>query len=152
MLFFVVTFIEQHLYLIPSFFRIPCKISRCMEGNRTLGGSLISLSRLGYLHRGTHQPNPSRPLKLLCSICSWSTQSFTNFAHHTYHFPGSLGKWISFVVSMAESRFCVEPLRRLGVGERTKHGGFCATRESFAASKYWTVFPFFSNPDFDSST
>ncbi|GIS78522.1 MAG: hypothetical protein CM1200mP14_00880 [Gammaproteobacteria bacterium] len=31
-----------------------------------------------------------------------------------------------------------------GLVSVTKHGEFCATRESFAASKYWTVFILFS--------
>jgi hypothetical protein len=68
--------------------------------------------------------------------------SFTNFAHHTYHLPQDpLVKWISFVVSMMEIVILCRALYDLLRLFRTQSAGpFCAARGSFAASKYWSVF------------
>ena len=66
--------------------------------------------------------------------------SFTNFAHHTYHLPQDhLIKWISFVVSMMEVAILCRATYDLYKLVRARDDlEFCAARGSFAASKYWT--------------
>ena len=150
MLFFVVTFIEQHLYLIPSFFANPVQDLQVQwKATGTLVGSfnLFVYGSVIYIgERISRNPRYGHSKVAYALFAVGLLNSFTNFAHHTYHLPQDhLVKWISFVVSMAEiTVLCRAVYDVWGLVSVTKHGEFCATRESFAASKYWTVFVLFS--------
>ena len=67
--------------------------------------------------------------------------SFTNFAHHSYHLPQSnLVKWIAFVVSMLEIIIFLRVIADLWILVQKRRGGeFEATRASFGAAKLWTA-------------
>ncbi len=145
MLFFIVTFTEQHLYLLPSVFGNPVqdlqvqwKATGTLVGsfNLFVYGSIIYISERisrdpGYGH--------SKVAYWLFSI--GLLNSFTNFAHHTYHLPQDhLVKWISFVVSMMEIAILCRAVYDLNRFVRARSDEeFCAARGSFGASKFWTV-------------
>lgn len=146
MLFFIVTFVEQHLYLIPRVFANPLqdlqvqwKATGTLVGafNLFVYGSVIYIGeRIGRDPRYGH----SKVAYGLFGI--GLLNSFTNFAHHTYHLPqDELVKWISFVVSMTEIAILTRAVYDLwSLARSTEQRAFCAARGSFAASKHWTVF------------
>lgn len=146
MLFFIVTFVEQHLYLLPGIFSNPLqdlqvqwKATGTLVGafNLFVYGSIIYIGeRISRDREYGHSP----VAYALFSV--GLLNSFTNFAHHTYHLPQDhLVKWISFVVSMMEiSILCRASYDLLKVMRATEDRAFCAARGSFAASKYWSVF------------
>jgi nitric oxide reductase large subunit len=68
--------------------------------------------------------------------------SFTNFAHHTYHVPQThTVKWISFIVSMMEIiivfRVMSDILKMRGV--KTADGAYTATGGFLTSAKWWTA-------------
>ena len=150
MLFFVATFIEQHLYLIPSVFANPLQDLQVQwKATGTLVGSfnLFVYGSVIYIgERISRDPSYGHSRIAYALFAVGLLNSFTNFAHHTYHLPQDhLVKWISFVVSMAEITVLCRAVYDLwGLVSVTGRGEFCATRGSFAASKYWTVFILFS--------
>ena len=146
MLFFMVTFIEQHMYLLPSVFGNPVqdlqvqwKASGTLVGsfNLFVYGSIIYIGE--RISRDTEYGHSQTAYALLGVGL---LNSFTNFAHHTYHLPQShLIKWISFVVSMMEiTILCRATYDLWQLVRKTEESEFCAARGSFAASKHWTVF------------
>ena len=146
MLFFMVTFIEQHMYLLPSVFGNPVqdlqvqwKASGTLVGsfNLFVYGSIIYIGE--RISRDTEYGH-SRTAYALLGV--GLLNSFTNFAHHTYHLPQShLIKWISFVVSMMEiTILCRATYDLWRLVRKTEESEFCAAQGSFAASKHWTVF------------
>lgn len=146
MLFFMVTFIEQHMYLLPSVFGNPVqdlqvqwKASGTLVGsfNLFVYGSIIYIGE--RISRDTEYGHSKTAYALLGVGL---LNSFTNFAHHTYHLPQShLIKWISFVVSMMEiTILCRATYDLWHLVRKTEESEFCAARGSFAASKHWTVF------------
>ncbi len=150
MFLFLFTFLEQHLYLIPSFFANPVQDLQVQwKATGTLVGSFNLFVYGSIIYIGERM---SRDLSYGHSKVAYMLfgvgllNSFTNFAHHTYHLPQNhLVKWISFVVSMAEITVLCRAIYDLWrLASATKHGEFCATRDSFAASKYWTIFILFS--------
>ena len=146
MLLFVVTFVEQHLYLLPSFLGNPAqdlqvqwKATGTLVGsfNLFVYGAVIYISeRIGRDPRYGHS-------KLAYALFAIGLlNSFTNFAHHSYHLPQDhIVKWISFVVSMLEITILCRVVYELWkLVNATDEQAFCAARGSFAASKHWTVF------------
>jgi nitric oxide reductase subunit B len=146
MLLFVVTFVEQHLYLLPSFLGNPAqdlqvqwKATGALVGsfNLFVYGAVIYISeRIGRDPRYGHS-------KLAYALFAIGLlNSFTNFAHHSYHLPQDhIVKWISFVVSMLEITILCRVVYELWkLVKATDEQAFCAARGSFAASKHWTVF------------
>jgi nitric oxide reductase subunit B len=146
MLFFVVTFVEQHLYLIPAVFENPLQDLQVQwKATGTLVGSFNlfvygAIIYIGERISRDHTYGHSRVAYALFGV--GLLNSFTNFAHHSYHLPQDhIVKWISFIVSMMEIAIlcrAVSDLWRLV--HATEHGEFCAARGSFGASKCWTVF------------
>lgn len=70
--------------------------------------------------------------------------SFTNFAHHTYHIPQTeLVKWIAFVVSMAEAiiflRLMYDIVRMLQAKKAAEGGPYNAALGFFVSSKHWSM-------------
>jgi nitric oxide reductase subunit B len=106
-LFFVFTFLEQHAWLLGDVFAQPVVDLRLQwKACGTLVGSfnLFVYGSLIYLgERLTGDPSYGRSRLAYALFGVGLLNSFTNFAHHTYHLPQSeLVKWISFVVSMTE--------------------------------------------------
>jgi nitric oxide reductase subunit B len=143
--FFVYTFLEQHAYLLPELWgdpvhdlRVQWKATGTLVGafNLFVYGSVIYI---GERISGDAEYGHSRTAYALFAV--GLLNSFTNFAHHTYHLPQrDLVKWISFVVSMMEIIILVRAVSDLVKLVRTREDRpFCATRGSFAAAKYWSV-------------
>ncbi|MHC4380521.1 MAG: cbb3-type cytochrome c oxidase subunit I [Planctomycetota bacterium] len=68
--------------------------------------------------------------------------SFTNFAHHTYHLPQShTVKWISFVVSMAEIILFARVIWDIAAMVKAKRPSPpCGIQLFLTAAKWWTAF------------
>ena len=143
--FFVYTFLEQHAYLLPGIWsdpvhdlRVQWKAIGTLVGvfNLFVYGSVIYI---GERISGDAEYGHSRTAYALFAV--GLLNSFTNFAHHSYHLPQrELVKWIAFVVSMMEIIILVRAVSDLWALARTREDGpFCATRGSFAAAKYWSV-------------
>jgi len=146
MLFFMVTFAEQHMYLLPAVFENPLqdlqvqwKASGTLVGafNLFVYGSIIYIGE-----RISRDPRYGHSKVAYALFGVGLLNSFTNFAHHTYHLPQDhIVKWISFVVSMTEiTILCRAVYDLLKLLRATEQREFCAARGSFAASKYWSVF------------
>jgi len=146
MLFFIVTFVEQHLYLLPGIFANPLQDLQVQwKATGTLVGAFNlfvygSIIYIGERISGDPEYGHSKVAYALFGV--GLLNSFTNFAHHTYHLPQDhLVKWISFVVSMMEiSILCRASYDLLNLVRTTEDRAFCAARGSFAASTYWSVF------------
>jgi nitric oxide reductase subunit B len=105
--FFVFTFSEQHAYLLPGVYADPIVDLRVQwKACGTLVGSFNllvygSLYYVGERLSGDEGPARSRLAYALFGV--GLLNSFTNYAHHTYHLPQrELVKWVSFVISMTE--------------------------------------------------
>lgn len=150
MLFFIVTFVEQHLYLLPGVFANPLQDLQVQwKATGTLVGSfnLFVYGSIIYIgERISRDPAYGHSKVAYGLFAVGLLNSFTNFAHHTYHLPQDhLVKWISFVVSMMEiSILCRAIYDLLKLVRTSEERAFCAARGSFAASKYWSVFILFS--------
>jgi len=146
MLFFIVTFVEQHLYLLPSFFGNPVQDLQVQwKATGTLVGSfdLFVYGAVIYIgERISRDPKHGHSKLAYALFAIGLLNSFTNFAHHSYHLPQNhIVKWISFVVSMLEiTILCRVVYELLELVNATDEQAFCAARGSFAASKHWTVF------------
>ena len=143
--FFVYTFLEQHAYLLPSIWGDPIQDLRVQwKATGTLVGSFNlfvygSVIYIGERISGDPRYGHSRTAYALFAV--GLLNSFTNFAHHSYHLPQrELVKWIAFVVSMTEIIILVRAVSDLWGLVRTREDEpFCATRGSFAAAKYWSA-------------
>ena len=143
--FFVYTFLEQHAYLLPGIWSDPVHDLRVQwKATGTLVGAFNlfvygSVIYIGERISGDAEYGHSRTAYALFAV--GLLNSFTNFAHHSYHLPQrELVKWIAFVVSMMEIIILVRAVSDLWALARTREDGpFCATRGSFAAAKYWSV-------------
>ncbi len=151
MVFFMVTFVEQHLYLLPSFFGDPVQDLQVQwKATGTLVGSFNLFVYGAVIYIGERI---SRDIRYGHSRLAYTLfavgllNSFTNFAHHSYHLPqGHMIKWISFVVSMLEITILCRVVYELWrLVSKTEERAFCAAQGSFGASKYWTVFILFSS-------
>ena len=146
MLLFVVTFVEQHLYLLPSFFGNPVQDLQVQwKATGTLVGSfnLFVYGAVIYIgERISRDPRYGHSKLAYALFAIGLLNSFTNFAHHSYHLPQDhIVKWISFVVSMLEITILCRVVYELWkLVNATDEQAFCAARGSFAASKHWTVF------------
>ena len=146
MLFFMVTFVEQHLYLLPSVFGNPLQDLQVQwKATGTLVGSfnLFVYGSVIYIgERISRDPRYGHSKVAYALFAVGLLNSFTNFAHHSYHLPQDhLVKWISFVVSMMEITVLTRATYDLwSLVRTTEEKEFCAAQGSFAASKYWSVF------------
>ncbi len=148
--FFVVTFLEQHAYLIPGIFSDPVHDLRIQwKATGTLVGSfnLFVYGSVIYLgERISRDASYGRSTTAYALFGVGLLNSFTNFAHHTYHLPGSpVVKWIAFVVSMMEIIVLARAMFDLWRSARSPADpSFCAARSSFKAAKWWTCAILFS--------
>lgn len=145
MLFFIYTFVEQHAYLLPGIWGDPVFDLRIQwKATGTLVGSfnLFVYGAVLYIgERISGDPRYGHSKTAYSLLAIGLLNSFTNFAHHSYHLPGrELVKWIAFVVSMMEIIILFRAVSDLWNVVKTREDGpFCATRGSFKAAKYWSV-------------
>ena len=145
-IFFMYTFIEQHAWLLPSIMSDPIVDLRIQwKATGTLVGSFNlfvygSLYYIGCKLSGSQAYAHSRLAYALFAV--GLLNSFTNFAHHTYHVPqSSLVKWISFVVSMAEIMLLARVVWDISAMVRNaKPLPACGIRMFLGACKWWTGF------------
>lgn len=145
-LFFMYTFAEQHAWLLPTIASDPLIDMRIQwKATGTLVGS-FNLFVYGALYytackvTGSETYAHSRLAYALLVV--GLLNSFTNFAHHTYHLPQShLVKWISFVVSMAEIIILARVVWDIAaMVKATKSTPACGIQLFLAATKWWTGF------------
>ncbi len=145
-LYFIYTFVEGHAYLLPwvadkPIYDLGLQWKSCgtLVGsfNFLVYGSLIySSERLS----GDKSYAQGRMAFMLFGI--GCLNSFTNYAHHTYHIPQSeLVKWISFVVSMLEILIFLRLLIDINkmLKARCATDGYCAANGYFGAAKWWSA-------------
>ena len=142
-IFFVYTFLEQHAYLIPTVWSDPILDMRVQwKATGTLVGSFNlfvygAVIYIGERISGDPRYGHSRTAYALLGV--GLLNSFTNFAHHSYHLPQSnLVKWIAFVVSMLEIIIFLKTVMDLWVLVQNREE-YEATRISFGAAKWWTA-------------
>ena len=143
-LFFLYTFAEQHAYLLPEVFADPIVDRRVQwKACGTLVGSMNlfvygSLIYMGEKISGDDSYGRSKKAYLLFGV--GLLNSFTNFAHHTYHLPQNhLSKWIAFVISMAEIIILFSTVVDLArMVRKKKSGELCCAGTLFSATKWWT--------------
>ncbi len=144
-IFFVYAFLEQHAYLLPEIFADPVVDRRVQwKACGTLVGSFNlfvygALIYTGERVSGDRRYANSKAAYLLLGV--GLLNSFTNFAHHTYHLPQShLVKWISFVISMLEIIILLHVVGNVARILMTRGDGpFCSSRAFIRSSKGWTV-------------
>jgi nitric oxide reductase subunit B len=151
-LYFVYTFVEGHAYLLPSVQEYPLRdINLHWKSCGTLVGSFNFLvyGSLIYISErltGDRKYGQSGIAFMLFGV--GCLNSFTNYAHHTYHVPQShLVKWIAFVVSMTEVVILAKIMFDLvkALRKRAPAGRYDATLGFLVAAKWWTmVMLFFS--------
>ncbi|MHC4822592.1 MAG: cbb3-type cytochrome c oxidase subunit I [Planctomycetota bacterium] len=145
-LFFLYTFIEQHAWLLPEIFAEPIVDMRLQwKATGTLVGSFNlfvygTLYFVGCKVSGDESYAHSRLAYALFAV--GLLNSFTNFAHHTYHLPQShTVKWISFVVSMAEIILFARVIWDIAAMVKAKRPSPpCGIQLFLTAAKWWTAF------------
>ncbi len=150
-LFFIYTFLEQHAYLLPGVFEDPVMDKRIQwKATGTLVGSFNlfvygAMIYMGEKLSGDSSYGHSKLAYALFGIGLLNT--FTNFAHHTYHVPQNhMVTWIAFVVSMLEililcrvawdvARFALNRVER----------PFCSAHAFLASAKWWIAAMLFTS-------
>ncbi len=146
-LYFIYTFLEGHAYLLPGMKEHPIADMQVQwkscgtlvaAFNQMVYGSLIYV---GERMTGDKRPGHSRTTFALFGV--GLLNSFTNYAHHTYHLPQShVIKWIAFVVSMLEIILLVLVFREItGLMKRKPRSGleFKASVHFIELSKCWNL-------------
>ncbi len=144
--FFIYTFIEQHAWLLPKIYSEPITDLRIQwKATGTLVGSFNlfvygTLYYVGTKVSGNAAYAHSRLAYALFAV--GLLNSFTNFAHHTYHIPQSNTiKWISFIVSMAEIILLARVVWDLAAMVKAKRPSPpCGIQLFMASAKWWTGF------------
>ena len=143
-LFFTFTFIEQHAWLLPGVFSDPVVDLRVQwKACGTLVGSfnLFVYGSLYYLGERLSGDEKYAQSTLAYSLLGVGLlNSFTNFAHHTYHLPqNEVIKWIAFVVSMAEIIILARVMLDLvGLLRQRNQSPNDATTGFVVSAKWWT--------------
>ncbi len=144
-LFFIYTFAEQHAYLLPDVLgdpmvdrRVQWKACGTLVGamNLFVYGTMVFVGE--KISGETHYAR-SKVAYALFTV--GLLNSFTNFAHHTYHLPQNhLTKWISFVISMAEIILLFRTLSDIVkmVHKNRASTEICCAGTLFSAAKWWT--------------
>ncbi len=150
-LFFAYTFLEQHAYLLSGIFADPIHDLRVQwKATGTLVGSfnLLCYGAVIYVGERMSKDGTYGRSKIAYALLGVGLlNSFTNFAHHTYHLPQRpLVVWISFVVSMMEIIILARVVSDVWamVASRDERP-FSSTRALFTASKWWTLAILFSS-------
>jgi len=140
---FAFTYVEGHLWLIPAIGRRPItdlqlqwKAIGAMAGsfNLLVYGTAMYIAELISKDETYAQ---SRTAFFLFAV--GLLNSFTNYAHHTYHLPqSSLVKWISFLVSMLEIIILFRVMSDLVRLTNLKGKSYSTAEQFLNSSKWWT--------------
>ena len=116
--FFLWTFAEGHAYLLPFVRDYP--IADLQIQWKSCGTLVASFNQMIYgalIYLGVQKSGDDRPAQSGTAFALLGIgllNSFTNYAHHTYHLPQAhLIKWIAFVVSMLEILILVKMFQEL---------------------------------------
>ena len=143
-LFFIYTFIEGHAYLLPGVFESPVRDLQVQwKSCGTLVGSFNflmygSLTYVGERLTGNRKYAQSPTAFWLFGV--GCLNSFTNYAHHTYHLPQThIVKWVAFIVSMMELVILLKVMVDLGGAVRQRRPApFCGRASWLTSAKWWT--------------
>lgn len=145
-LFFVYTFVEWHAYLLPGVGDNPVRdLQLQWKSCGTLVGSfnfLVYGCLLYANERITGDKSYGQSAIGFSLFGVGCLNSFTNFAHHTYHLPGDhTVKWIAFVVSMAEALILFHLLGGIlkTMAKRMKATAWDTTTGYFTSARWWTA-------------
>lgn len=149
-LFFIYTFVEQHLWLLPGIFSDPIVDLRLQwKATGTLIGSFNlfvygALYYIGEQVSGDRRYAHSKTAYALLAV--GLLNSFTNYGHHTYHIPQSeIVKWVSFVVSLTESIILARVVWDIARQVSQRHRPhFEVTRFFLNSARWWTCAMLFS--------
>ncbi|MHC4955581.1 MAG: hypothetical protein ACYTGZ_17150 [Planctomycetota bacterium] len=146
-LFFVYTFVEGHAYLLPfvkshpvADLQIQWKSCGTLVAafNQMVYGTLVYI---GERSTGDKSIGQSRSAFALFGV--GLLNSFTNYAHHTYHLPQDNAiKWIAFLVSMLEIVIVWNMLREVvAKSERMRplYSNFSTSTRLLTLSKNWNM-------------
>ncbi|MCR9245902.1 MAG: cbb3-type cytochrome c oxidase subunit I [bacterium] len=150
-LYFVYTFVEGHSYLLPAVFEQPVRDLQVQwKSCGTLVGSFNflmygSLTYVGEKLSGDRSYAQSPTAFWLFGV--GCLNSFTNYAHHTYHLPQDPTiKWIAFLVSMAEAIILLKLLVDISrMVKNRKPKPFCGRGSWLTHAKWWTTVMLFSS-------
>ena len=148
-LFFLWTFAEQHLWLLPDVFADPV-VDRRLQLKAT--GSLVgainffvygAVLYIGERMSGDENWARSRLAHALFFVSL--VNSLTNYVHHTYHLPQShWPKVVAFAITMTEVIILFQAMRDLVKVMKARCPEWCATTALFGAAKGWTAAVLFS--------
>ena len=146
LIFFVYTFAEQHAWLMPGVFSDPVVDLRIQwKATGTLVGSmnLLVYGTLYYLATKISGDDNYAHSRLAYALFAVGLlNSFTNFAHHTYHIPQShTVKWISFVISMTEVILLARVVWDItAMVKERKQSVPCSVQLFVRSTKWWTAY------------
>jgi nitric oxide reductase subunit B len=144
-LFFIYTVLEQHAWMLPDVFSDPIVDKRIQwKATGTLVGAmnLFVYGSVIYLGEKLSRDRSYGQSKVAYALFGVGLlNSFTNFAHHTYHLPQNhLVKQISFVVSMFELVIFFHVLGKvLEMVRQRESRAACCARALLTASRWWTA-------------
>ncbi|MEK7486696.1 MAG: hypothetical protein AABZ60_20425, partial [Planctomycetota bacterium] len=144
-LLFIVTFLEGHAYLLPGIHHYPIvdlQIQWKSCGSLVAAFNQMVYGSLFYVgERLSQDSSIAHSKKAFFLFGIGLLNSFTNFAHHTYHLPQShLVKWIAFSVSMLEIIILVQVYRDVVASIRNQENTEFQTSIKFIhLSKCWNL-------------
>lgn len=147
-LYFLWTFAEGHAWMLPGVRSQP--IADLQIQWKSCGTLVASFNQMVYgslMFIGERKSGDTRPAQSKAAFALFGVgllNSFTNFAHHTYHLPQShMIKWIAFVVSMLEIIILVvvfrEVLASMRKARRLHDAAPTLTERFFSLSKNWNL-------------
>ncbi len=146
--FFLYTFVEGHLHYLPWVGSRP--IADLQIQWKSCGTLVASFNQMVYgvmIYVGERLSGDKRVAQSRQAFALFGLgllNSFTNYAHHTYHLPQShIIKWVAFVVSMLEILIVWNMLRELVKklrGPRSKGPSYSMARQFLGLAKSWNLF------------
>ncbi|MAF66980.1 MAG: hypothetical protein CMJ84_15155 [Planctomycetes bacterium] len=140
-LYFIYTFVEGHAYLLPGIEKHP--IADLQIQWKSCGTLVAAFNQMVYgslIFVGEKMTGDTRAAHSKTSFALFFVgllNSFTNYAHHTYHIPQDhLIKWIAFCVSMLEIILLVLVFREVTQLMRRKPGSSLDYRTSVRFIEY----------------
>jgi nitric oxide reductase subunit B len=142
-LYFIYTFVEGHAWLLPQVFDNPVRdLQLQWKSCGTLVGSFnfLMYGALTYVAErlsGNKAYAQSPTAFWLFGV--GCLNSFTNYAHHTYHLPQTASvKWVAFLVSMAELVILLKVIADITRALRAQPAPFCGRGSWLTHAKWWT--------------
>lgn len=147
-LFFLWTFAEGHAWLLPFVSDNP--VADLQIQWKSCGTLVASFNQMVYgalLYLGEKRSGDPRIAQSRTAFALFGVgllNSFTNYAHHTYHLPQShVVKWVAFVASMLEIVILVRVFHEVTAAVPRKGVSFrryCASSRLLELSKRWNLF------------